>query len=133
MLDGDLPEFRTELIQALSQTLHPAALMKMVQTFADNAGKESAAKKVRLRDAFAFSHSFFRQLMLAGSGAAEMTPALRAWPYGADAATRAIELCLEAGAAVDANASPANVLEWWADELATLQRTGQAVLLGAGD
>jgi DNA polymerase-3 subunit delta' len=133
LLDGDLAEFRTDLLQALSQTLAPAALVKQVQAFVDAAGKESAPKKVRLRDTFNISHSFFRQLMLAGSGAIPPVPALRVWPYGAGAATRAIELCLEAGAAVEANAAPANVLEWWADELATLQRTGQAVLLSAAD
>lgn len=131
LLDGELPEFRTELVQSLSQTLQPAALVKLVQAFADGAGKESAAKKVRLREAFGFSHSFFRQLMLASTGAAETTPALRAWPYGAEAAARGIELCLEALGAVEANGSPANVLEWWADELATLQRTGHAVLLNS--
>jgi DNA polymerase-3 subunit delta' len=129
LLDGELAEFRAELLRSFSQPLQPAALVKLVQAFVDGAGKESAAKKVRLRDTFGFSHSFFRQLLLAGSGAAEMTAPLRAWPFGAEAAARAIEICLEAGSAVEANAAPANVLEWWSDELATVQRTGQAALL----
>lgn len=131
LLAGDLAEFRTDLLQALSQILEPAALVKQVQAYVDAAGKESAAKKVRLRDAFGISHSFFRKLLLAGSGSIPGVPALRTWPYGADAAARAIEVCLEAGAAVEANAAPANALEWWADELATVQRTGHAVLLSA--
>jgi DNA polymerase-3 subunit delta' len=133
LLDGELAEFRAELLYALSQKLQPSSLVKQLQAFADAAGKESAAKKARLRDAFNMSHAFFRRLMLAGSGAAPPFSAMEAWPYGADAAMRAIELCLEASAAVEANASPANVLEWWADELATLQRTGQAMLLSLND
>ncbi|QDU28015.1 DNA polymerase III subunit tau [Anatilimnocola aggregata] len=130
MLDAELAEFRSELLQSLSQTLlQPAVLVKLVQTFVDGAGKESAAKKQRLKDALGSATLFFRQLMLAASGASEATPALRSWPYGAKASATAVDLCLEASTAVDANASAANVLEWWADELATLQRTGTASLL----
>jgi DNA polymerase III subunit delta' len=130
LLAGDLAEFRSDLLQALSTNpLEPAALMKLVQGYVEAAGKESAAKKVRLKDAFGLSSSFFRDLLRTGSGASGSPAGLRAWPYGAEAGARGIELCFEAAAASEANASPANILEWWADELATLQRTGQATLL----
>ena len=130
MLDPELLEFRNELMQSLAQTVfQPAAIVKLVQTFVDGAGKESAAKKQRLKDALQGAVSFFRQLMMAASGAAEPTNALRAWQSGAEAAAMGADLSLEAIAAVEANAAAANVLEWWADELATLQRTGTATLL----
>jgi DNA polymerase-3 subunit delta' len=130
LLDSDIAEFRSELLQALATNpLQPAALGKMVQAYADAAGKESAAKKVRLKEAFAISGSFFRSLLLASTGVGDPSAEQQAWPYGAEAGARGIELCLEAIAATEANASPANILEWWTDELATLQRTGQATLL----
>jgi DNA polymerase-3 subunit delta' len=130
LLDSDLAEFRTDLVQALgTNPLQPAALMKLVQAYVDAAGKESAAKKLRLKEVFAVSSSFFRNLLRAASGAEDMTTQLNAWPHGAEAGARAIELCLEATSASEANAGVANLLEWWTDELATLQRTGQATLL----
>jgi hypothetical protein len=103
--------------------------MKLVQSYVDAAGKESAAKKLRMKESFAISSSFFRNVLLAGSGAPKFTNELNAWPHGAEAGARGIELCLEATSASEANAGVANILEWWTDELATLQRTGQATLL----
>lgn len=130
LLESELNDFRTELLQSLAQSpLQPVALVKLVQAYVDAAGKESASKKLRLKDAFAFSSSFFRQLLLAGSGATPPIAALRAWPDPAEVGSRGVELCLEAAVAAEANAAALNVLEWWADELATLQRTGTATLL----
>ncbi len=129
LLDGELPEFRAELLAALSQSLQPAALVKLVQAYVEGAGKESAAKKVRLRDALGFSSAFFRQMMLAAAGAVESSATKRGWPNDPEVGAQGVELCQEAVAAVEANAAALTVLEWWADELATLQRTGQATLL----
>lgn len=130
LLESELSDFRAELLQSLAQSpLQPAALMKLVQTYVDAGGKESAAKKLRLKDAFGFSGSFFRQLILIGSGVAQPTACSRAWLDPAEMGSRGVELCLEATAATDANAAALNILEWWADELATLQRTGTATLL----
>jgi DNA polymerase-3 subunit delta' len=130
LLESELSDFREELLRSLAQSpLQPAPLVKLVQTFVDAAGKESAGKKLRLKDAFGFSSSFFRQLILAGSGVLQPTAAARAWPDPAEMGSRGVELCLEATVAADANAAVLNVLEWWADELATLQRTGNATLL----
>ncbi len=130
LLESELGDFREELLQSLAQAPLPAAsLVKLVQTYVDAAGKESAAKKLRLKDAFAFSSGFFRQLLLAGSGVSSATAAVRAWPDPAEMGSRGVELCLEAATAAEANAAVLNVLEWWADELATLQRTGTATLL----
>jgi DNA polymerase-3 subunit delta' len=130
LLASELSDFREELLQSLAQSpLQPAPLVKLIQTYVDAAGKESAAKKLRLKDAFGFSSSFFRQLILAGSGVLQPTAAMRAWADPAEMGSRGVELCLEAGAAAESNAAALNVLEWWADELATLQRTGTANLL----
>jgi hypothetical protein len=130
LLEPELSEFRSELLQLLSQSPLPAAaIVKTVQTYVDAGGKESAAKKLRLRDAFAFSHAYFRQLLLAGAGMEKLSPTARVWPDPAECGARGVELCLEATSAAEANAAALNVLEWWADELATLQRTGQATLL----
>jgi hypothetical protein len=82
-----------------------------------------------MKEALAASSSYFRQLLLVATGGGNFTDALQAWPPGTDAAARGIELCMEAAAASEANAGVANLLEWWTDELATLQRTGQATLL----
>lgn len=130
LLDKELSDFRAELIGLLSESpLQPASLVKQVQAYVDAAGKESAAKKLRLKDALSFSSSYFRQLMLAGAGAIAANNSGRGWFDPAEMGSRAVELCLEAASATDANAAAANVLEWWADELATLQRTGSATLL----
>jgi len=130
LLDEEYADFRRDLLQALSTPpLQPSPLIKLVQTYVDAAGKESAAKKVRMKEALAISGSYFRSLLLTGAGAEGSITYLRAWPHGADAGARGIELCLEASAASEANANVQNLLEWWADELATLQRTGQATLL----
>jgi DNA polymerase-3 subunit delta' len=130
LLESELSDFRAELLQSLAQSpLQPAALVKLVQTYVDAGGKESAAKKLRLKDAFGFSSAFFRQLMLIGSCVAQPSPASRAWIDQAEMGSRGVELCIEATAATDANAAALNILEWWADELATLQRTGTATLL----
>lgn len=130
MLNPELGDFRNELLQNLGQTmLQPAVMVKLVQTFVDAAGKESAAKKLRLKDALSTAVDYFREAMLANSGIATSATGLQAWSQGPEATATAIELCLEAIAAVEANASAANVLEWWADELSTLQRTGAARLL----
>jgi DNA polymerase-3 subunit delta' len=130
LLETELSDFRTELLQSLAQSpLQPAAIVKLVQTYVDAGGKESAAKKLRLKDAFGFSSSFFRQLIFIGSGVAPSNASARGWLDPAEMGSRGVELCLEATAATDANAAALNILEWWADELATLQRTGTATLL----
>lgn len=132
LMESELSDFRAELLQSLAQSpLQPSALVKLVQTYVDAGGKESAAKKLRLKDAFGFSSSFFRQLLLAGSGVAQSAAATRAWPDPTEMGSRGVELCLDASAAAEANAAALNVLEWWADELATLQRTGTATLLSS--
>jgi DNA polymerase-3 subunit delta' len=129
-LDPELGDFHTELLQTLGQTLlQPAALVKLVQTFVDGAGKESSAKKLRLKDALTTASEFFREAMLVNSGLNLRATGVQAWSQGPEVAGRGIELCFDAIAAAEANASVANVLEWWADELSTLQRTGSAQLL----
>jgi hypothetical protein len=51
----------------------------------------------------------------------------RWWPGHTEAAVVCLETCLSMLEAVDANANPTNLLEYWFDELGTIARSGRAV------
>jgi hypothetical protein len=53
--------------------------------------------------------------------------AQRWWPGGDEAAAWCLEACLDATAAVDANANQATLVECWLDELGQIGRTGRPV------
>jgi DNA polymerase-3 subunit delta' len=135
--DSSLIDFRAELLGILSQpeiTLQPAA--KSISSFVDAAGKESTAKRQRLRLVVSLAEEFYRAALLqVESGqaptdvelATAVSAALRWLPPDAPAAC--LDVCLDCYAHIDANANQATLLEWWLDELAEAARSGRVAAL----
>jgi DNA polymerase-3 subunit delta' len=123
--DGSLLEFRRELFALLSQpevSLQPAA--KRIGQFVDDAGKDSAAKRQRMRLVVSLAEEFWRAALFAveaGQRPADgelhnaVTAALRWMPAAAPAAC--LDACQAAYAHIDANANQATLIECWLDEL----------------
>lgn len=128
--DSTLIDFRTELLVVLSQpeiALQGAA--KSIGSFVDAAGKDSAAKRQRLRLVVSLAEEFYRgALLLTESGqspadaelAKAVGSALRWMP--ADAPAACLDVCLDCYAHIDANANQATLLESWLDELGETAR-----------
>ena len=124
--DSSLGDFSQELLKILSQPAFeapPAA--KLIGQFVDSAGKDSAAKRQRLRLVISLAEEFFRANLLAIEGGetpagAELGRAVQTttkW-ISPDAPAACIDVCLDAYGHVDANANQATLIEWWLDELA---------------
>lgn len=132
--DAALADYQAELIDQLSRReFDVPTLAKATTAFVDAAGKESAAKRARFKQAIAAAGEFYRRLMLTLSSG-ESPPsrlerpigqAQRWWPGGEEAAALCLEACLDATAAIDANANQATLVECWLDELGTIGRTGR--------
>jgi DNA polymerase-3 subunit delta' len=132
--DSGVPEFRSELLGLLRQPdfeLQPAA--KMVSRFVDEAGKESALKRERLRFVISLAEEFYRAALLKMER--DETPSDADLKTAVDAALRwmpadgpitCLDVCLEAYAHIDANVNQATFIEWWLDEAAHAARTGLA-------
>jgi len=135
--DGSLVEFRDELVGILSQPeIEHIVVAKLISQFVDAAGKESAAKRQRLRLVVSLAEEFYRAALLAseavahpkdGALASSVNAALRWMPAGAPAAC--LDICLDAYAHIDANANQATLIDWWLDELNAAARTGQVAVL----
>jgi len=107
--DPRFHEFREQLLEQLAHgDFDLLPLAKSVSQFVDEAGKESAAKRARLKEVVALAQDFYRErLQTNADGDAE------------PAAVR-VELCLETYGHIDANVGQANVIEWWLNQLAVL-------------
>jgi DNA polymerase-3 subunit delta' len=119
--DPSLGEFRQELIQLLSQPafeMPPAA--KMIGQFVDSAGKDSAAKRQRMRLVISLAEEFYRHHLLAMEGHANTMSAAKWMPAEAPAAC--LDICLDAYGHIDANANQTTLIEWWLDELTQAAR-----------
>jgi DNA polymerase-3 subunit delta' len=134
--DEGLIEFRRELLGVLSRAEieHLAAAKRMAQ-FVDEAGKDSAAKRKRLRLVISLAEEFYRTALLpveTGRSTPDSTlsqaarDALRWMP--ADAPAACLDVCLDAYAHIDANANQATLIEWWLDELAAVARGGHIAI-----
>jgi DNA polymerase-3 subunit delta' len=134
-LDESVREFRQTLLEMLAQPeidLQPAA--KLLSQFVDEAGKDSAAKRKRLRLVVSLAEEFYRAALLASesgqqSGDVDLKKAVAAglrW-IAADAPALCLDVCLDAYAHIDANVNQATFVEWWLDALSTAGRTGAAV------
>lgn len=132
--DPALAEFSAELIDQLSRREFDApALAKATSAFVDAAGKESAAKRARLRQVVAAASEFYRRLMLALAGApaaghataGAVANAARWWPGGDEAAAWCVDACHDAHQAIESNANQATLLDCWLDELAGVARSGR--------
>jgi len=133
--DSGVVEFRAELLRILRQAdfeLQPAA--KMIGQFVEEAGKESALKRQRLRFVVSLAEELYRAALVTresgqtvrdGELKAGVDAALRWMPV--DAAAVCLEVCLDAYAHIDANVNQATFIDWWLDELANVARTGVAI------
>ena len=130
---ADCVDFRRELWRhsvSRSSTMQPAA--KLIGQFVDEAGKDSAAKRQRLRLAVSLAEEFYRAVLLAirhGPGN-QRTPnqreAVSKRPSGCRrrSGDSCLDVCLDAYAHIDANANQATLIEWWLDELASALARG---------
>jgi len=129
--DGSLLEFRRELIDLLSQPqLEQAAAAKRIGQFVDEAGKESAAKRQRLRLVVSLAEEFYRAVLFSIESAQspadpELAKAIanaQRW-MPVDSPSACLDICLDAYSYVDANANQATLIEWWLDELSAVGQT----------
>jgi len=124
--DERMSEFRSQLLGVLShREMDAPAAAKLIGQFVDEAGKESALKRERLRLAVSLAEEFYRAALLqlaAGRPpadaelAAAVTAALR-WLPSDEAAADRLDLCLAAYAHIDANVHQVTFIEWWLDGL----------------
>lgn len=134
-IDPALADYQGELLDQISRReFDLPALAKATTALIETAGKEAPAKRARLKQAIAAASDFYRELMLTSAGQAASTPLAKAvvqahrwWPGGDEAAAWCLEACLDAVAAVDANANQATLVECWLDELGQIGRTGRPV------
>ncbi|MGA2033803.1 MAG: DNA polymerase III subunit [Thermoguttaceae bacterium] len=126
LADAGLWSFRNTLYQALSAPrLDSLSLAQSTSAFVDEAGKEAAPRRARLRQIAAFATDFYRQLLRAESGCAlpeddqlqrAVTESRR---HGRSSATVArLDRCLEAASHIDRNANQTTLIEAWLDDLA---------------
>jgi DNA polymerase-3 subunit delta' len=124
--DERMSEFRGQLLGILrSSEIDAPAAVKLIGQFTDEAGKESALKRERLRLAVSFAEEFYRAALLQlASGQSPTDPDLAAavkdalrWLNYEEAAAARLDVCLDAYAHIDANANQTLFIEWWLDEL----------------
>ncbi len=133
-----LVEFRGALLGVLSQReFDHGEAAKLVSQFVESAGKESAAKRARLRLVVSLAEEFYRAMLLVLTGIASdeddsaLSGALKTaqrWFPGDDSATACLEICLDAYAHIEANANQATLIDWWLDELAAAARAGRVAI-----
>jgi DNA polymerase-3 subunit delta' len=140
--DESLVEFRGQLLEALAlRDFDPLPLAKLIGQFADSTGKESAAKRERLRLVISMAEEFFRALVLAATAGRQLAgnhvqdgqlgPAIdRAmrWLDDAEVVAACLDVCLDAYAHIDANANQALLIDWWLDELGQAASSKRAVV-----
>ncbi|MEX2176366.1 MAG: DNA polymerase III subunit [Pirellulaceae bacterium] len=132
--DEQLVEFRGALLAMLNQREFDVQEgAKRIGSFIEEAGKESAAKRRRLRLVVSLAEEFYRQALLAlasGESAGEAQMArdvanLLRWLPGEEAAAACLDVCLDAYAHIDANANQATLVDWLLDELGGAARLGR--------
>ncbi len=136
LTDPALWEFRDRLFQRLGEPpLDSLRLAAAVSALVEEAGREAAARRARLRQVVRFAADFYRHLLhrLAGSGSsddAEMGRlaggAAETWSGGSSAAAACLDRCLEAAEQIDRNANQTTLIECWLDDLAEISSFGGA-------
>lgn len=132
--DASVLEFRAELLKLLRQSdFEPQPAAKTIGQFVEEAGKESALKRERLRFVISLAEEFYRAALFTqeqgeASSDVDLKTAVAAalrW-MAADAPATCLDVCLDAYAHIDANVNQATFIDWWLDELASSARTGLA-------
>lgn len=130
LADEELWTFRKRLLRFLAQPLlGTAEFREALGSFVDDAGKEAALRRNRLRLVFCFAAEFFRQVVRASAGMAQtgdadldqaVERAVSQWDRPEELAARGIERTLEALYHVDRNVHQQAVISSWLDELAAV-------------
>jgi DNA polymerase-3 subunit delta' len=127
LADAALWEFRGQLLGVLAGLpADSVAAAKHVIEFVDSAGKEAGPRRARSRLLAGFAIEFFRLLLrqlngMPPSGDAELAALVeRAERNGwtEEAATAALDRCLETLSHIDRNANQTTMIECWIDDLA---------------
>lgn len=117
MADPAISDFRIQLTAALGASrIDGVRLARAVQSFVDEAGKEPAQKRERLRCAVGFGVEYYRLRLRDKS------------MRNSDAAVAALEACLTAGEQIDRNANVGLVIQAMCEGIAT-----QAGRIGDGN
>ncbi len=138
LADPELWTFRTRLYGHLAEpVLQSVRLSRAVVAFVDEAGKEAAARRGRMRQVVRMAADFYRHLLHALSGAPQPEDAelrdwvertIPIWPGDALAAAACLERCLEAAEQIDRNVNPTTLVECWLDDLYKITATGRATV-----
>ena len=129
----ELWEFRDLLFQqladpSLDSVKLAAALVALLEKVgkASPAGKESQAKRARLRQIVEFAAKFYEQLLRSRSGAAvegDIQPGQERWRGDAATAATCLERCLDAAEQIERYVHQTTLVECWLNDLArTTQR-----------
>jgi DNA polymerase-3 subunit delta' len=114
--------FRQSLLDALPDVDHRSPeVAQLVNGFVDEAGKEAPARRERLRQVIGVAVSHFREQLRCSQDPSSDTPNSPR-VVDAESAAACLERSLDAEADVDANASPAIVIDAWLDDLAEIVR-----------
>jgi len=135
LADRELWDFRNTLLERLAEeTLDSVRLAKAVSTFVNEADKQPAARRARLRQVVRFATEFYRRMLHVQSGADGpadadvhrfVQQALSNQPRDGEDTAACLERCLEAAGQIDRNANQTTLIETWLDDLAGLSKIGQ--------
>src|SRR6056297_913723 len=108
LLGEDAGEFRSVFTNLLDRSLiDGVSLAKIVSDYVNEAGKDAAPRRARMREVFGIAVQHFRRQMRA----------LAATERPSDTAMYRLDRCLEALREVDRNANQATLLESWGVDL----------------
>ena len=116
LADPALWEFREQLFAQLAS---PSAvrLARAVQAFVDEAGKESAKKRERLRTVLGFAITYYRERLGEATVNRQDGPTKRASIEPTEAIVGALDACLAALGHIDRNANLGIVIQHWSETL----------------
>jgi DNA polymerase-3 subunit delta' len=148
---SDALEHRERLWRVLATTpCDRRELVRMVTEFTDEAGKEMAAKRIRLREIAETAIEFYRELLrqlvaseIGGGNSVSPEPGCSPanpvrefagqirdqWRGNSESIASCIDRCLDALWQIDANANVPTLTEAWLADLAQVHRTRQPLAL----
>ncbi len=131
LADPELRAFRDRLHEQLAAgVLDSLRAAKAVAAFVDEAGKQAALRRERLRRVIGFATEFYRGLLRAQNGCRpDRNPGLRgtiarAVEHGhrnRETTAELLQRCLDAAALIGRNVNQTTLIESWLDDLARIQ------------
>jgi DNA polymerase-3 subunit delta' len=128
--DAEIWHFRDRFYRQLAEpVVDGVGLSRSAIAFVDEAGKEPAARRQRMRQVIRQAAEFYRQMLHELTGAADggepetrsiVRRALSNWRSGPDAIGAVLDRTLDALEQIDRNANPTTLLECWLCDLAKL-------------